>query len=331
LAAFFNEERKSKSFDNTIYIITGSHLNRNIPAENPLNRYRVPLLLYSPLIKKPKKISKLASHTDIAPGLTSLLDNAYDLKIPNTVAWLGNGELAKNEAAFDKVIPLYRGPNKMLDYVYNSYFLTDGKINKLNADLSFSENNEINEDVTIAIKHSYRNSKAINNYVTQNDKLLPKEVATVVSNEREFSKTEMVWLQSVFNGKDFDDAYTTAQKLAFDKDWDRALLLSDYILTKIPRHADTEILQGRIYSWKKDYGKSSAILKEVIQKYPEYTDGYCALLDTYYWADPKQDISSVLYQIERYKVWDNMLLAKIQRANQGVLKLDNPTVKMDLQ
>jgi hypothetical protein len=108
-------------------------------------------------------------------------------------------------------------------------------------------------------------------------------------------------------------------------------LLSDYILTEIPRHADTEILKGRIYSWKKDYGKSSAILKEVIQKYPEYIDGYCALLDTYYWADPKQDISPVLYQIALHDLQDNVLQAKVQRANQGVLKLDNPTVKMDVQ
>ena len=330
LAAFFNAERRSKSYDNTIYIITGSHLNRNVPADNTLKRYQVPLMVYSPLLKNSRKMLKLASHIDITPAILSLLDHTYNLKLPKKVAWLGNGELAENEAVFDKEIPLYRGSNKIREYVYRDYFLTNGNISKLNANLSFSDD-EIEDEVSTAIKHSFDYSKSVNTYVTQNDKLLPKEVATVVSNEREFSKTEMVWLQSVFNGKDFDDAYTTAQKLAFDKDWDRALLLSDYILKEIPRHADTEILKGRIYSWKKDYVKSMSILKEVIQKYPEYTDGYCALLDTYYWANPEKDISSIVYQIELYDVQDNLLQAKIKRANQQTLTLDNPTAKMHMQ
>ncbi len=330
LAAFFTEERELKSYDNTIYIITGSHLNRNIPSENPLKRYQVPLLMYSPLLKNPREITKLASHLDIAPAVISLLDLAYDLKIPKTVAWLGNGELVKNETVLDKEIPLFRGANKIQDYVYNSYFLTDGNITELKGDLSFLSNDIDDEHITV-IENSFSYRKSVNKYVTENDKLLPKKVASVLSDEREFSKTEMVWLQSVFNGKDFDDAYTTAKKLAFNKDWDRALLLCEYILTEIPRHADTEILKGRIYSWKKEYGKSITILKEVLRKYPEYADGYCALLDTYYWSDPKQDIRPVLYQIELHQLNDNLLDTKIQRAKQHRFTLDNTTAKMDIQ
>lgn len=326
---FFKAEKKSTAYDNTIYIITGSHLNRNIPSENTLKRYQVPLLMYSPLVKSPTVISKLASHADIAPAIISLLDNTYNIKTPKMVAWLGNGELAKNTTDLDKEIPLFRGPNKIQDHLYRSYFLTDGDISELNGDLSFSES-EITDELTTAIKNSFTYSKSINKYVTEKDKLIPKELSSVVSDERVFSKTEMIWLQSVFNGKDFDNAYKTARKLAFNNDWDRALLLCEYILTKIPRHADTEILKGRVYSWKEEYKKSLITLKEVVRKYPEYIDGYCALLDTYYWSNPQQDISPVLYQIELHQLNDELLTAKINRATQQKLVLENRTAKMDL-
>lgn len=330
LSAFFKEERKSEAYGNTIYIITGSHLNRNIPSSNPINRYQVPLLIYSPLVPKPVKITKLASHADIAPALISLLDYNYDLKVPKTVSWLGSGELLNTNTNFDKEIPLYRGANNIQDYVYQSYFLSEGKVNELNSDLSFTDT-EIPEDIIKTIKSRFNYSKSVNTYVTLNDKIVPAEIASVTTIKRQFSKTQILWLQSVFNGKDFDDAYNTAKKLAFDKDWDRALLLCEHILSRIPRHADTEILKGRIYAWQKEYDKSIKTLKEVVRKYPEYIDGYSALLDTYFWAKTPQNIKPLLSQIERYELSEIALNVKIQRATEQVIMSKNPTVRLNIQ
>lgn len=327
--AFFNTEKKSKAYKNTIYIITGSHLNRNIPSENALKRYQVPLLVYSPLLKQPAEINTLASHADIAPAIISLLDKTYALRVPKTVAWLGNGVLAKNGIDLDKEIPLYRAANDIKDYVYGSSFLTDGDVTELHTNLSFMDN-EISDALITSIKKRFSYSKSVNRYVTQNDKIIPSTMSSVANDKPEFSKTEMIWLQSVFNGKDFDDAYATARKLAFDKDWDRALLLCEHILSQIPRHADTEILKGRIYSWKKEYNKSVTTLKEVIRKYPDYADGYAALLDTYFWADPQQDISPLLHQIERHKLNYALLSEKIQRAAGQKSAKATPIVNLDM-
>lgn len=329
IANFLIEERKSEGYKNTIYIITGSHLNRNIPSENSLKRYQVPLLIYSPLVKHPSKITTLASHADIAPAIISLLDKAYNLKVPSTVAWLGNGELATKQVNPGKEISLYREANTSKDFVYHSFFLTDGEVIGLNSDLSFTDK-EVSDETIDIVKKRFNYSKSVNKYVTQNDKVIPSALSSVANDKREFSKTEMVWLQSVFNGKDFDDAYKTARKLAFDKDWDRALLLCEHILGQIPRHADTEILKGRIYSWKEEYQKSVSTLKEVVRKYPEYADGYCALMDTYYWSNPQQDIRSLLQQIERHQVNDALLNLKIQRAKKTKLTSNNPTAKLDM-
>lgn len=329
IAHFLNEEKKTKEYKNTIYIITGSHLNRNIPSENALKRYQVPLLMYSPLLKYPSKITNLASHADIAPAIISLLDRAYSLKAPKTVAWLGNGELISNGDDFNKEIPLFRGANNIKDYVHHSFFLTDGEVIELNAELSFTDN-EVPDETISTIKNRFIYSKSVNKYVTQNDKIIPRALSSVTNDKQEFSKTETIWLQSIFNGKDFDDAYKTARKLAFDKDWDRALLLCEHILSQIPRHADTEILKGRIYSWKEEYEKSVRILKEVVRKYPEYADGYCALMDSYFWSNPQKDIRSLIQQIERHQLNDALLNEKIQRANKQEFMSDNPTVKLDL-
>jgi tetratricopeptide (TPR) repeat protein len=329
IANFLNEERKSKAYKNTIYIITGSHLNRNIPAENSLKRYQVPLLIYSPLVKRPSKITNIASHADIAPAIISLLDKEFSLEVPKTIAWLGNGELATKEVDFDKEIPLFMGANNIKDYMHHSFFLTDGDVVQLDENLSFTDN-EIPEETISAVNNRFRYNKSVNKYVTQNDKIIPSELSSVSNDKREFSKTETIWLQSVFNGKDFDDAYKTARKLAFDSDWDRALLLCEHILSQIPRHADTEILKGRIYSWKEEYDKSVIILKEVVRKYPEYADGYCALMDTHYWSNPEQDIRPLLQQIERHQINDALLNVKIERANEHKLMSENPIVKLEM-
>ncbi len=329
IRTFFNNEKKSWAYKNTIYIITGSHLNRNIPSDNALKRYQVPLLVFSPLVKHPAEIKTLASHADIAPAILSLLDKIYALKVPKTVAWLGNGVLANGRVDMDKEIPLYRAANNIQDYIYGSYFLTDGDVIELDADLRFTDN-EISDERIDSVKKRLSYSKSVNTYVTQNDKILPSNLSSVTNDKRQFSKTELVWLQSVFNGKDFDNAYATARKLAFDEDWDRALLLCEHILSEIPRHADTEILKGRIYSWKKEYKKSVTILKEVIRKYPDYVDGYTALLDTYYWADPEQDISPILHQIERHKLNGPLLLEKTQRAADHSAKKSTPIVNLDI-
>ena len=50
-----------------------------LPQENELSRYKVPLLIYSPLLKVNKEIKSIASHADIAPSLISLLNKKYSL------------------------------------------------------------------------------------------------------------------------------------------------------------------------------------------------------------------------------------------------------------
>lgn len=313
ISGFFESYKRKPYFDNTIFIITGSHNLTELPAMDEISRYRVPFMMYSPLLKAPQRINIRASHIDIAPTLLSLLDKKYDLKIPLKVSCMGNSLLEETDNENVLQIPLFRSKRNIQDYIYGNYFLSSGRVYGLqkNLELTTSGNAPIEE-----IKVKFKEFKSINSYTTSQNKIIPPSIALFRGSDRVFTKQEMVWITSVFNGKDFDNAFETARELALNNEWDRALLLCSYILSKIPRHADTEILTGRIYAWQNAYDRAMETLEEATRKYPVYADGYAALLDVYFWADKNERVVMLLQSIERNNVKSAEIDQKIARAFQ---------------
>lgn len=309
---FFLVEKERSSYNNTIYIITGSHYTSALPQNNALSRYRVPLIIYSQLIKSNREFYEIASHADIVPTLLSMLNEKYQIDIPEEVAWLGSNLQSQKDLLSQKQIPLLRSSGNIQDYILGSHFLTDGSVYKMDVNLNLSESKD--EKAIEAIKEDFNYFKGVNSYVTVQDKIIPKSVSLVTHTENEFTKEQEIWIQSVFNGKDFDQAYRTARKLAIDKEWKRALLLCRYILNEIPRHPDAEILMGRLYAWQAQYDKSIRILEKVIQKYPEYEDGYCALLDTYHWAGKDEHVFRIMEHVKENNLTQELLSKKITRS-----------------
>ena len=310
LNQFLKQESKGKDYENTIFIITGTHHTAELPQLNALEKYRVPLIIYSPLLKSAKEFKNLASHADIAPTLIAALKETYHIKVPNATAWLGTDLL--HDEIIHKKIPLLRNAHHITDYISGNHFLTDGDVYELNEQLELSESKD--EEANTEVENSFDYFKSVNTYITEKNKLIPEALSLVLNQKPKFTKEQTIWIQSVFNGKDFDNAYRTARKLAISEDYDRALLLCEYILSKIPRHADTEILMGRVYSWKKEYASSIKILKEVLEKYPEYEDGYCALMDTYYWSGKNEKVFELKQLAKKNNVSNKILAEKIKRS-----------------
>lgn len=315
---FLDSFKAKSNYDNTIFIITGSHNLKDIPQDNTLARYRVPLLVYSSMLKSPKSIKSLVSHADITPSMISMLDQKYGLQIPQQVAWLGNDLLPDTFFESSKQIPLFRDKRNIQDYIHEDLFVSNGSVYQMNENLELLiTDDEIKKNKAI---NNFKYFKAVNKYVTKNNKILPESEALYANVKNEFTKAQLVWVQSVFNGNDFDNAYKIARKLAFDQDWERSLLLCNYILSKIPRHADTEVLIGRIHSWKKDYDTSISVLSEAIRKYPTYTDAYSALLDTYFWADQNERVTELNKIIKRKNIYSLEIDEKLNRAHQQIKK-----------
>ena len=70
-------------YRNTIFILTGDHRLPEIPMSTRIDRYHVPLLIVSPLLKQPRMITAVSSHFDVAPSLLALLAHNAGIKTPN--------------------------------------------------------------------------------------------------------------------------------------------------------------------------------------------------------------------------------------------------------
>jgi phosphoglycerol transferase MdoB-like AlkP superfamily enzyme len=50
LRGFFDAYSKRSDFNNTIFLITGDHRMPEIPMSDKIDRYHVPLIVYSPML-----------------------------------------------------------------------------------------------------------------------------------------------------------------------------------------------------------------------------------------------------------------------------------------
>lgn len=91
LRRYFDEARKQPWFARTVFVITGDHRLPEIPMGEWIDRYHVPLIVYSPLLKEPQRISSVSSQLDLAPTLLAYLAGQYGLRSPGAVTWLGTG------------------------------------------------------------------------------------------------------------------------------------------------------------------------------------------------------------------------------------------------
>ena len=313
LKGFIRTYSAQPEYKRTIFVITGSHNVTELPGADELHRYKVPLFIYSPMVKKAKNMKPLVSHADIAPALLQMLHMNYDLKIPEQIAWLGDRLTGERVFRAEKTIPLYRYGKGIKDYISGRHFLSGNKLYHLDGFLNLNQVNERETRDSIREKLDY--FRSVNTYVTQKNKIIPEDYNLFANIIEPPSPEEQVWINSVFNGQDYDDAYETARILALDGNRERALLLCRFILNRVPGHADAEILMGRIYGWQGQYKKAAELLERTVQKYPVYKDAYSALLDIYFWSGQNNKALFLERQIELYELNSSELKIKIKRAH----------------
>ncbi|TFG75769.1 MAG: hypothetical protein E4H26_05585 [Flavobacteriales bacterium] len=315
----FEAYKKQPNYENTIFVVTGDHRLIPIPQRNALSRFHVPLIIYSPLLKTTRKMSSVSSHFDVAPTLLAMIDKAYQLKMPKKVAWMG-GTLDTQEAfRCIKDIPLMRNKNELKEFISGTKIYTDGDImdfdEKMDLSAAFGGGGKLEKKL--------ENFKAMNQYVTTNDKIIPDSLAIFTREKITFTGNEIVWINSVYNGQDVDRAYFTARGLAFDKEFDKALLLCKYILSDAPSHIDTKILTGRINAWVGQREKSIEILKDCIKMNPNYIDSYSALFDVYFWAGRNREAIELIDLVKQNSSNAAEVADKIARAKKEYAKGSN--------
>ncbi|MDD2651452.1 MAG: LTA synthase family protein [Sulfurimonas sp.] len=78
---FLAKAKTKPWFKDTIFVIVADHCSTSAgKTELPLDKYRIPMIMYAPFIIKPQVIDKVASQIDIMPTLFSMLNWSYKSK-----------------------------------------------------------------------------------------------------------------------------------------------------------------------------------------------------------------------------------------------------------
>lgn len=167
---YFIETYKQRSdYKNTIFIITGDHRMIPVRHKNLVDRYHVPLLIYSPLLKESKVFRSVSAHNDIPSTLVSYLAAQYGLTFPDSVHWLGKGLSFKTSFASDKNLAIMRNKGDLSEYLSGKYFLTDGDLYKLSDNMDMEPDNDV--EARAKVTDMLASFKRLNAYVCAKNKL----------------------------------------------------------------------------------------------------------------------------------------------------------------
>ena len=128
LRSFFQQLEKSPRWRNTIVLITGDHRLPEIPMDTRLERYHVPLIVASPLLRQPRRMRALSSHFDLAPALLAMLSSRYGMQTPARTHWMGTGLDTALEWRNLHSLPLKQTKTDLDDYVSGKHYLGQGKL-----------------------------------------------------------------------------------------------------------------------------------------------------------------------------------------------------------
>tara|TARA_R110002126_G_scaffold291780_1_gene457926 strand:- start:24271 stop:26250 length:1980 start_codon:yes stop_codon:yes gene_type:complete len=324
---FMESYKKRPEYSNTIFFITGDHRLIPIVQKDKLCRFNVPFFIYSPMLNKTQKMKSVSSHFDFAPSLLAFLSKNYNVKLPKETAWLGTGIDTTKRFTNNHKIPLMRYKGSINDYLYKDYMLSDGVLYKINDNFNTYKVND--EKMLDEISKSLREFKNLNAYVTNNDKIYPKNDDVLVAKRYEFSEKEKKTLDSLVAGITLDKAFYKARELAFNNKRVKARLICNYILSKEPNYIDVILLKGRSLAWDGNYQASEEILLDALKRSPYYDDVYLALLDMYWWSSQNEKSNKIVELAIKNKIKNDNVAFKMARAYVTLNKNEKAIKVMD--
>lgn len=164
LRGFFNEASKKPGFANTIFLITGDHRLPEIPMSSKIDRYHVPLIVYSPLLQRTARFQSISSHMDITPSLLAFLKKSYNVHTPSLASWVGSG--LDTARAFRNVHgqTLMQTKTDIIDYIRGTYHLNGDNLYRLTA--SLQEEPVTDEGIKAGLK------AGLNQYLEKNQRMI---------------------------------------------------------------------------------------------------------------------------------------------------------------
>lgn len=167
LKEFMAYATTAKAYENTIFIITGDH-GVDYPVSNmPLERYKVPLILYSNLLVKNANFNGYCSHIDITPSILALLQQNFGIQLPAEKHWMGAGLDTSSTFRNDKKIPLAVYNENLAQYLSGNYIKYQDRIVQFDSALNTTEVKD--SQILNRINNEFENYLFMNEYSCRKD------------------------------------------------------------------------------------------------------------------------------------------------------------------
>lgn len=155
LRSFFDRFKENNDFERTIFIITGSFPTPELHPEQIIEKYHVPLIIYSPMLKKTGKMNSITSHYDVFETINGLLHENFGMDIPQY-----NTSTGKTFCQADhqqQFIPLLDAQNKLSSMIHDNYFLhRDTTLYQLDVSNTAITNQEETKQNHASLLHAFK-------------------------------------------------------------------------------------------------------------------------------------------------------------------------------
>ena len=158
-------------FANTVFVITGDHRMALVPTGIALRNYNVPLVLWSPLLKRSKTMGAVVSHLDITPSLNAWLHAQYEYAIDDHCHWLGTSFDTVSAYHNTRKLSFMRNNRDVIDYFSGTYYINKNTLILMDSSvIGFSIENEA---LLKQYQEELENFEAVSRFVVQHDVLIP--------------------------------------------------------------------------------------------------------------------------------------------------------------
>ena len=120
--------KKRPEYKKTIFVITGDHKGILFNEKNSIDKYYVPLIIYSPMLSQPQEFGGLVTHNDVFPSLQNLLKNNYGLNVNRMEHSLGRQLDTSIAFHANNIMFPMRNSREIKQYINGKYYLNNGKL-----------------------------------------------------------------------------------------------------------------------------------------------------------------------------------------------------------
>lgn len=174
LRYLINEYKKRADYNNTIFVITGDHRMPEIPLNSNIDRFYVPLLVYSPLLNRTASFKGVSSHLDITPTFLSYLRLNYNFKKPSAQSWVGSNLDTSRFFNSTKFIPMKRNKTEFVDYIDRGIYCSKSEYFRVNDMFKLSTSDDKTTERMADAKFKEYSNKAIKSFAL--NKIVPDSV-----------------------------------------------------------------------------------------------------------------------------------------------------------